>query len=54
MTCDQFITENSNFLKYVQYGDIIMADRGFNTAETFETFEAKLEIHSFTKGQGQL
>ena len=26
-TSDQFITENSNFLKYVQYGDVIMADR---------------------------
>ena len=38
-----FITENSNFLKYVQYGDVIMADRGFNTAETLVTFGAKLE-----------
>ena len=42
---DQFITENSNFLKYVQYGDVIMADRGFNiAAETLGTFGAKLEI----------
>ena len=31
-----------------------MADTEFNIAETFETFEAKLEIHSFTKGRGQL
>ena len=54
MACDQFITENSNFLKYVQYEDVIMADTEFNIAETFETFEAKLEIHSFTKGRGQL
>ena len=30
---DQSITENSNVLKYVQYGDVIMADRGFNIAE---------------------
>ena len=51
---DQFITENSNFLKYVQYGDVIMADRGFNIAETLGTFGAKLEIPSFTKGQSQL
>ena len=53
-TSDQFITENSNFLKYVQYGDVIMADRGFNIAETLGTFGAKLEIPSFTKGQSQL
>ena len=31
-----------------------MADRGFNIAETLETFRAKLEIPSFTKGQSQL
>ena len=51
---DQFITENSNFVKYVQCGDVIMADRGFNIAETLGTFGAKLEISSFTKGQSQL
>ena len=50
---DQFITENSNFVKYVQYGDVIMADRGFNIAETLGTLGAKLEIPSFTKGQSQ-
>ena len=53
-TSDQVITENSIFLKYVQYGDVIMADRGFNIAETLETFGAKLEISSFTKGLIQL
>ena len=47
-TSDQFITEN--FLKYVQYGDVIMADRRFNIAETLGTFGVKLEIPSFTKG----
>ena len=31
-----------------------MADRGFNIAETFGTFGAKLEIPSFTNGQSQL
>ena len=52
-TSDQFIAENSNFLKYVQYGDVIMADRGFNIADTLGTSGAKLEIPSFTKGQSQ-
>ena len=51
---DQFITENSNFQKYIQYGHVIMADRGFNMAETLGTFGANLEIPSFTKGQCQL
>ena len=49
---DQFITENS--LNYIQHGDAIVIDRGFNTAETLGTFGAKLEIPSFTKGQSQL
>ena len=53
-TSDQFITENSNFQKYVQYVDVIMADRGFNIAETLGTFWAKLKIPSFTKGQSEL
>ena len=53
-TSDKFITENSNFLKYVQYGDVIMADRGFNITETLGTFGVKLEIPRFTKGQSQL
>ena len=53
-TSDQFITENSNFLKYVQYGYVIMADSRFNIAETLGTFGEKLEILSFTKGQSQL
>ena len=52
-TSAQFVTENSNFLKYVQYGDVIMVDRGFNITETLGTFGAKLEIPSFTEGQSQ-
>ena len=51
---DQHITENSKFLKYVVYNDVIMADRGFNIVETLGTLGAKLEIPSFTKGQDQM
>ena len=51
---DQHITENSRFLKYVVYNDVIMADRGFNIAETLGTLVVKLEIPSFTKGQDQM
>ena len=46
-TSDKFITENSNFLKYVPYGDVIMADRGFNIAETLGTFAATVRDPQF-------
>ena len=48
------MTENSGFLKYLIYGDTVMADHGFNTAETVGTYGARLEIPSFTKGKEQL
>ena len=51
---DQHITENSDFLKNLEYGDTLMADRGFNIAETLGTSGARLEIPSFTKGKSQL
>ena len=53
-TSDQHITENSDFLKNLEYGDTVMADRGFNIAETLGTRGARLEIPSFTKGKSQL
>ena len=53
-TSDQHVTENSGFLKYLLYGDTLMADRGFNIAETLGMCGSKLEIPSFTKGKGQL
>ena len=48
-TSDQHVTENSGFLKYLIYGDTVMADRGFNIAETVGTYGARLEIPSFTQ-----
>lgn len=53
-TSDQHITENSGFLKYLMYGDTVMADRGFNIAETLGAYGSRLEIPAFTKGQTQL
>ena len=53
-TSDQHITENSGFLKYLMYGDTVMADRGFNIAETLGAYGSRLEIPAFTKGQSQL
>ena len=51
---DQHVTENSVFLKHLIYGGTVMADRGFNIAETVGTYGARLEIPSFTKGKEQL
>ena len=32
------------FLKYLIYGETVMADRGFNIAETVGTYGARLEM----------
>ena len=36
-TSDQHVTENSGFLECLIYGDTVIADRGFNIAETVGT-----------------
>ena len=53
-TSDQHVTENSGFLKYLIYGDTVMADRGFNIAEAVRKYGARLQIPSFTKRKEQL
>ena len=53
-TSDQHLTENSGLLKYLIYGDTVMADCGFNVAETVRTYGARLQIPSFTKEKEQL
>ena len=53
-TSDQHVIQNSGFFKYLIYGDTVMADRGFNIAETVGTYRARLEIPSFTKRKEQL
>ena len=51
---DKHITENCGILKKLLPGDIILADRGFNIAESMGTMQAKLHIPAFTKGKSQL
>ena len=51
---DKHITENCGILKKLLPGDIILADRGFNIAESVGTMQAKLHIPAFTKGKSQL
>ena len=53
-TSDKHITEHSGFLKHLQHGDVILADRGFNIAECLGSVGASLHIPSFTRGKTQL
>ena len=42
------------FLIFLQHGDLILADRGFNIAETLASHGAILKIPHFTKGKSQV
>ena len=44
----------SGFLKFLQHGDLILADSGFNIAETLATHDLILKIPHFTKGKSQM
>ena len=49
-----YILENSGYLKNLHPGDIILADRGFDVADSVALFGATLEIPTFTRGCEQL
>nr|CAH7763422.1 unnamed protein product [Callosobruchus chinensis] len=51
---DKCVTENSEFLKNLIPGDVVMADRGFLMKELVELFRATVEIPGFTRGHKQL
>ena len=51
---DTFITMNSGFLRLLEHGDIVLADRGFDIHDDVRIHGAKLEIPSFTRGKKQL
>ena len=46
--------ETSGYLKNLDPGDIILADRGFDVAHSVALFGATLEIPAFTRGCEQL
>lgn len=47
---DKHLTEERNLLP----GDVILADRGFDIAESVGLFCARIKIPAFTKGKKQL
>ena len=51
---DKYITENCGILKKLLSGDVVLADRGFDIAESVGAMQAKLHIPAFTKGKSQL
>jgi len=51
---DKHLTEKSGLLHELLPGDIVLADRGFDIAESVGTMQARLYIPAFTKGKNQL
>ena len=53
-TSDRYLNENSKFLNNPLPGDVVLADHGFDTAESVGFYCAEAKIPSFTKGMEQL
>ena len=51
---DKYLTEHSGFLKNLLPGDVVLADRGFDIAESVGFHCAELKIPAFTRGKAQL
>ena len=51
---DKVITQQCEFLKFIDPGDVILADRGFNVQDDIAIKGGKLEIPAFTRGKQQL
>ena len=51
---DKYLTDHCGILKKLLPGDVILADRGFDIAESVGMMHAKLHITAFTRGKQQL
>lgn len=51
---DKFITHHSGFLRKIEHGDVILADRGFDITDDLCIYGTYLEIPSFMRGKKQL
>lgn len=51
---DKYITEQCGILNKLLLGDIVLADRGFDIADSVAIQQACLHIPAFTKGKAQL
>jgi len=50
---DKHLTEHSGFLNKLLPGDVVLADRGFDIAESVGMRKARLHVPAFTKGKIQ-
>ena len=50
---DKFITEHCGLLGKLLLGDLVLADRGFDIADSCGLYGARLKIPAFTKGRPQ-
>ena len=48
------LQKHCGILIYITPGDVILADRGFNIADSVGMHQAKLHIPAFTRGKKQL
>ena len=48
---DKVITQQCGFLSFIDPGDVILADRGFNVHNEIAIKGRRLEIPAFTKGK---
>ena len=51
---NRYLTDHCGILKKLLPGDVILADRGFDIAESVGMMHAKLHIPAFTRGKQQL
>jgi len=51
---DKHLTENCGMLEKLTTGDIVLADRGFDIADSVGLYQASLKIPAFTRGKSQL
>ncbi len=51
---DKHIVENSGYLRHLLPGDVVLADRGFDVANSVALHGATLDIPAFTRGCEQL
>lgn len=51
---NKYFTEHCGILKKLLPGDVVLADRGFDIADSVASMQATLYIPAFTKGKSQL
>ena len=51
---DKYITEHCGILEKLLPGDLVLADRGFDIADSVGMYCAQINVPSFTKGRSQL